>query len=77
MLQSGSALAATGTDKFRGFNTSRYGKGPALEGPYINLGTGKGNKLAYARIQGDLDNSKEILLVQGLLFRRSSRQTHR
>ena len=39
--------------------TSRYGKGPALEGPYLDLRTGKGNKLAYARIQGDLDPSKQ------------------
>ena len=35
--------------------TSKYGKGPALEGPYLDLRTGKGNQLAYARIQGDLD----------------------
>ena len=39
--------------------TSRYGKGPAIEGPYLDLRTGAGNKLAYARIQGDLDASKQ------------------
>ncbi len=43
----------------RAFLTSRYGKGPALEGPYLDLRTGKGNKLAYARIQGDLDTGSK------------------
>jgi hypothetical protein len=38
--------------------TSRHGRGPALEGPYLDLRTGRGNKLAYARIQGDLDWGK-------------------
>jgi hypothetical protein len=37
---------------------SMYGQGKALEGPYIDLKTGLGNKLAYARIQGDLDFGK-------------------
>ena len=35
------------------------GRGPALKGPYLDLGTGAGNKLAYARIQGDLDATKQ------------------
>ncbi|MFO0511902.1 MAG: hypothetical protein ACK51K_14680, partial [Gammaproteobacteria bacterium] len=34
--------------------TSKYGVGPGLKGPYLDLTTGKGNQLAYARIQGDL-----------------------
>jgi hypothetical protein len=38
---------------------SKYGRGPALEGPYLDLRTGKGNQLAYARIQGDLDWAKQ------------------
>lgn len=38
---------------------SRGGKGPALEGPYLDLRTGEGNQLGYARIQGDLDSSKQ------------------
>ncbi|MEO8445622.1 MAG: hypothetical protein ABI567_11510, partial [Gammaproteobacteria bacterium] len=54
MLQGGTAFAAAG-----GKLASRYGQGPALEGPYLDLRTGKGNKLAYARIQGDLDNKKQ------------------
>ena len=37
---------------------SRYGMGPGLKGPYLDLSTGKGNQLAYARIQGDLDFGK-------------------
>lgn len=39
--------------------TSQYGQGPALKGPYLDLTTGKGNQLAYARIQGDLDFGKQ------------------
>lgn len=58
LLQSGAALggahAAAGSA-----TTSRYGKGPGLEGPYLDLRTGKGNKLAYARIQGNLDPTKQ------------------
>jgi len=38
---------------------SRGGRGPALEGPYLDLRTGRGNQLAYARIQGDLDWGKQ------------------
>ena len=34
---------------------SKYGKGAALEGPYLDLRTGKGNQLAYARIQGAVE----------------------
>lgn len=33
----------------------RYGKGEAIQGPYIDLTTGRGNQLAYARIQSDID----------------------
>lgn len=39
--------------------TSRYGTGPGLKGPYLDLATGRGNQLAYARIQGDLDFGKQ------------------
>jgi hypothetical protein len=39
--------------------TSQYGMGPGLKGPYLDLSTGKGNQLAYARIQGDLDFGKQ------------------
>jgi Protein of unknown function (DUF1838) len=38
---------------------SKGGKGPAIEGPYLDLRTGKGNQLAYARIQGDLDPAQQ------------------
>ncbi len=34
---------------------SRHGLGPALRGPYLDLRTGRGNQLAYARIQSDID----------------------
>jgi hypothetical protein len=38
---------------------SLHGYGPGLKGPYLDLSTGRGNKLAYARIQGDLDFGKQ------------------
>lgn len=56
LMQAGPAIAAGHEGKGGG---SRYGKGPALEGPYLDLRTGAGNKLAYARIQGDLDASRQ------------------
>ncbi|MBM4197386.1 MAG: DUF1838 domain-containing protein [Gammaproteobacteria bacterium] len=36
-----------------------YGYGPAIEGPYLDLRTGRGNQLAYARIQGDIDFGRQ------------------
>ena len=36
-----------------------YGYGPAIEGPFLDLRTGRGNQLAYARIQGDIDFGKQ------------------
>lgn len=57
MLQACSSVGGAGAGA--GLTTSRYGKGPGLEGPYLDLRTGKGNKLAYARIQGDLDPKKQ------------------
>lgn len=38
---------------------ARYGTGPALSGPYLDLRTGRGNQLAYARIQSDIDFGKQ------------------
>jgi len=38
---------------------SSHGTGPGLKGPYLDLSTGRGNQLAYARIQGDLDFGKQ------------------
>ncbi len=38
--------------------TSMYGQGAGLHGPYLDLRTGRGNQLAYARIQGDLNFGK-------------------
>jgi len=65
-VASGSALAAaskgisgTSPSGTSPSGTSKYGKGPGLEGPYLDLRTGKGNQLAYARIQGDLDWGKQ------------------
>jgi hypothetical protein len=43
----------------KGLGPSRGGQGPALKGPYLDLTTGKGNQLAYARIQGNLDPAKQ------------------
>jgi len=36
-----------------------YGRGDAITGPYIDLTTGRGNQLAYARIQSDIDFGKQ------------------
>lgn len=61
LLQAGPAYGASHADGGHSNKqlASRYGRGPALEGPYIDLRTGKGNKLAYARLQGDLDFGKQ------------------
>jgi hypothetical protein len=50
-----SQMASASTAQF----TSRHGRGAALEGPFLDLRTGRGNQLAYARIQGDLDFGKQ------------------
>jgi hypothetical protein len=51
------ALAMTKAEAAK--SKSRYGTGPGLKGPYLDLATGKGNQLAYARLQGDLDFGKQ------------------
>jgi hypothetical protein len=38
---------------------AKYGIGPAIDGPYLNLRTGRGNQLAYARLQSDVDFGKQ------------------
>ena len=38
---------------------ARHGYGPAIEGPYLDLRTGRGNQLAYARIQSDINFGKQ------------------
>ena len=40
---------------------SAYGKatGGSLTGPYLDLRTGVGNKIAYSRLNGDLDESQQ------------------
>ena len=42
-------------------SASSYGQsmGQSLSGPYIDLTTGPGNKVGYARLNGDLDESKQ------------------
>ncbi|MCS6948101.1 MAG: DUF1838 domain-containing protein [Steroidobacteraceae bacterium] len=50
-------LAAAAPTRSR--SASRYGIGPGLRGPYLDLTTGRGNQLAYARLQGDLDFGKQ------------------
>lgn len=46
-------------DKIAASGAARYGIGPALEGPYLDLRTGRGNQLAYARIQGDINFGRQ------------------
>ncbi len=38
---------------------AKHGSGPAIDGPYLNLRTGRGNQLAYARLQSDIDFGKQ------------------
>jgi hypothetical protein len=51
---SGNAMGAS-----KAAATSRYGVGPGIKGPYLDLTTGRGNQLAYARLQGDLNFGKQ------------------
>jgi len=56
----GMALSAMGREAHaRTEAASRYGFGPAIKGPYLDLTTGRGNQLAYARIQSDIDFGKQ------------------
>ncbi len=40
-------------------NGASSGPGDYLSGPYVDLSTGEGNKIAYARTQGNLDESEQ------------------
>ena len=40
------ALAQMGRAQAAQTGGARYGRGPAIEGPYLDLRTGKGNQLA-------------------------------
>ncbi len=53
------ALIHTGRAMAAGDLPGRAGRGPALEGPYLDLRTPRGNKLATARIHGDLDTTRQ------------------
>ncbi len=53
------ALEARAADASRPAMGSVAGKGPAIEGPYLDLRTGRGNQIAFARIQGDLDFGRQ------------------
>ena len=49
------ALAAMSRQAQANVGAATYGYGPAIEGPYLDLRTGRGNQLAYARLQSDID----------------------
>jgi hypothetical protein len=55
------ALAAGASGRARADAAAAIGtgRGEALQGPYLDLRTGEGNKLAFARIQGDLDFGRQ------------------
>ena len=55
------ALAAGASGRARADAAAAVGtgRGEALQGPYLDLRTGEGNKLAFARIQGDLDFGRQ------------------
>lgn len=52
-------LAMTSAAGAAALKATEAKRGPGLDGPYLDLRTGKGNQLAYARIQGDLDFGKQ------------------
>lgn len=49
--------SAAGAAGMQAASGAKHGTG--MDGPYLDLRTGKGNQLAYARIQGDLDFGKQ------------------
>jgi hypothetical protein len=61
----GAALAAVGAGLATALpaqaaaTTGAARRSPGLEGPYLDLRTGRCNQLAYARIQGDVDWGKQ------------------
>lgn len=56
----GIALGAMGRQAQAGTQSgAQYGFGPAIEGPYLDLRTGRGNQLAYARLQSDIDFGRQ------------------
>lgn len=57
---SASILAlGTGASRAAGRVSSAQAQGDVLKGPYLDLTTGKGNQIAVARMNGDLDESKQ------------------
>ena len=56
----GLALSTMGQQaQARTGSASQYGYGPAIKGSYLDLTTGRGNQLAYARLQSDIDFGKQ------------------
>ena len=53
------AMGATGLARADAPAALGTAMGKGLDGPYVDLRTGKGNQNVYARIQGDLDFGKE------------------
>ena len=60
-LSAGAAALSVFSQQANADLPSAYGgaTGDALNGPYLDLRTGVGNKLAYSRLNGDLDESKQ------------------
>ena len=60
-LSAGYTALSLFTEDARADLPSAYGKatGGSLTGPYLDLRTGVGNKIAYSRLNGDLDESQQ------------------
>jgi len=60
-FSAGSTALSMFTESARADLPSAYGgsSGAALNGPYLDLATGEGNKYAYARLNGDLNEAKQ------------------
>lgn len=59
MSAAAAALGAAGSAHAQTAASLARARGEAIKGPYLNLTTGKGNQLAWARLNGDLDETQQ------------------
>ena len=64
------ALAMAASSRARADTAAAYGKstGAAIKGPYLDLTTGSGNKIAYARLQGDTNGKQKYGWYKGYVM---------
>ncbi|MCP4925172.1 MAG: DUF1838 domain-containing protein [Gammaproteobacteria bacterium] len=59
MSAAAAAMGATGSTHAQTAASLAPARGDAIKGPYLDLTTGKGNQLAWARLNGDLDETQQ------------------